>query len=350
MRDQFYVNLFSNASSEIFHDNTLSKFKVQLSQPILLNESYEVALEELNFPFSIKNVTRPSNEFFLVRPMGAGKVDASKKIRIPAKQDFIALVKNGLRELFGPKASLERRGKCYSISFQRNNALRMSPALSKKIGFAETIFGIGQHMEGSPVEEDTFDREVEVELTRVKHTMTQDRIEIPEGFYDSPEDLINAINSAYQSHLKLLSSKILLRYNPYIKVVELQLHHVGYIMIDPQLSHMLGFGEKSVYTSFSVADRDVILFPSNYIFTYCDIIEAEHVGDVKAPLLRVVPFVVSKRNEMISYSFNLLQYKKVVVKEVNTICLELVGEKGTYIPFLDGSGRVAATLHFRKCT
>ena len=350
MRDEFYVNLFSNASLDIFHDNSLSKFKVQLSQPIILNEPYEVALEELNFPFSIKNVTSPSNELYLVRPTDVGKVEGSKQLLIQPKRDFIALVKSALRELFGPKTSFERKGKCYSLSFQRNNALRMSPTLSKKLGFAEIVFGTGQPVEGSPVEEDTFDREVQVELTRVKHLMTQDRIEILEGFYESPEDLINAINSAYQSHLKLNSSKILLRYNPYIKVVELQLHHSGYILINAQLSHMLGFGQKSVYTSFSVADRDVILFPSNYIFAYCDIIEAEHVGDVKAPLLRVVPFVASKRNEMISYSFNLPQYKKVIVKEVSTICLELVGERGSYIPFLDGSGRVAATLHFRRCT
>lgn len=296
-------------------------------------------------------MTSAANVIHLVRSTDGGKVEGSKRIQIPAKRDFLSLVKSGLRELFGPKASLERRGKCYSISIQRNNALRMSPIMSKKLGFAEIVFGTGQPMDGMPVEEeDTFDREVEVELTRVKYVMTQDRIEIPEGFYESPEDLINAINSAYQSHLHLNSSKILLRYNPYIKVVELQLHHNGYILINSHLSHMLGFGDKNIFTSFSVADRDVILFPSNYIFTYCDIIEAEHVGDVKAPLLRVVPFVVSKRNEMISYSFNLLQYKKVVVKEISTICLELVGEKGTYIPFLDGSGRVAATLHFRKCT
>lgn len=132
MSDQFYVNLFSNASSEIFHDNTLSKFKVQLSQPILLNEPYEVALEELNFPFSIKNVTRPSNEIYLVRPTDAGQVESSKKIRIPAKEDVLSLLRSGLIELFGPKASLDRKESFYSITFQRNNALHMSSLLAKK--------------------------------------------------------------------------------------------------------------------------------------------------------------------------------------------------------------------------
>lgn len=286
MADQFYVNLFSNASSRIFHDNTLSKFKVQLAHPIQLDESYEVALEEISFPFSIKNLTRPSNEFYIVTPSDTGKVEAIKKIRVPAKQDFLPTVKSALKDLYGPKARLDRGENCYYVTLQRNNELRIPGTLARKLGFPEKIFGPGQAIDGYPVDvEQIFDHEVEVELTRVKHAMKQERIEIQEGFYESAEDLIAAINNAYQSHFRLSQSKILLRYNPYIKVVELKMHHNGYMTINPYLSHMLGFGEKTVYTSFSLADRDVLLFPSNYIFAYCDIIEAEHVGDVKAPLL-----------------------------------------------------------------
>lgn len=349
MSDQFYVNLFSNASSKIFHSNTLSQFKVQLAHPIQLNEPYEVALEELSFPFSIKNLTRPSNEFSLIIPSDSGKVEGSKTIKIPANQEILTTLRSALRELFGPKVILERKEKSYYITLQRNNELRIPSLLSKKLGFAEKIYGTGQPLESHPVDEATFDKDVEIELTRVKHVMRQERIEIHEGFYESAEDLIAAINHAYITHLKIPQSRVLLRYNPYIKVVELQLHHNGYLMMSPYLSHMLGFGQKTVYTSFSVADRNVVLFPNNYIFAYCDIIEAEHVGDVKAPLLRLVPFVVTKRHEMVTHSFNLLQYKRVIVKELSTISLELVGEKGTFIPFLDGSGHVAATLHFRKC-
>lgn len=42
-------------------------------------------------------------------------------------------------------------------------------------------------MEGRPVEEETFSQEVEMELTRVKHAITRDRIEIPESFYESAD-------------------------------------------------------------------------------------------------------------------------------------------------------------------
>lgn len=76
-------------------------------------------------------------------------------------------------------------------------------------------------------------------------------------------------------------------------------------MINQHSSHVLGFGEKTVYTSFTVADREAILYPNNYIITYSDIIEVVDIGDLKIQLLRVVLFVVTKRNEMVS-SFNSL--------------------------------------------
>lgn len=111
MSDQFYVNLLSNASSKIFHDNALSKFTVLLSQQILLNEPYEVALEEFKFLFSIKNVTKPSNEIYLVRPMDAENWNSRKRIRISAKQYVLLLVRSELRELLGAKARLNRKKK-----------------------------------------------------------------------------------------------------------------------------------------------------------------------------------------------------------------------------------------------
>lgn len=68
-------------------------------------------------------------------------------------------------------------------------------------------------MEGRPVEKDTLNEGVEIELTIFKHVRTQDRIEILECFYKLVEHLIDAINSAYQSTLKLPPSERLLRHS-----------------------------------------------------------------------------------------------------------------------------------------
>jgi len=50
-RNQYYVTLFSNASKEVFPDNTLTAFTIHLAQPIELGASsdWEVGLTELSY-------------------------------------------------------------------------------------------------------------------------------------------------------------------------------------------------------------------------------------------------------------------------------------------------------------
>ena len=50
-RNQFYVTLFSDSSKEIFPDNSLTVFTIQLAQPIDLGQSsnWEVGLTEISY-------------------------------------------------------------------------------------------------------------------------------------------------------------------------------------------------------------------------------------------------------------------------------------------------------------
>ena len=57
MNNQFTVHLVSNASMDIFRENTMASFRNQLSGPLELTGSWQVALESIIFPTSIKNVT-----------------------------------------------------------------------------------------------------------------------------------------------------------------------------------------------------------------------------------------------------------------------------------------------------
>lgn len=55
--DEFTVDLVSNASMNIFDNNVLSSFRNQLSQPLQLEGDWRVALSQITFPESIKNVS-----------------------------------------------------------------------------------------------------------------------------------------------------------------------------------------------------------------------------------------------------------------------------------------------------
>ena len=53
--DQFYVTLLSNASQDLYPDNTIGAFTVELARPIHLgpNANWEVGLCEFTFPGAI---------------------------------------------------------------------------------------------------------------------------------------------------------------------------------------------------------------------------------------------------------------------------------------------------------
>ena len=64
MSDQgFYLQFSSNASMNIFKKNTLSSFTVNLPQPLVLKNEYDVGLAEIQYHQSWNNIHEGSNTF-----------------------------------------------------------------------------------------------------------------------------------------------------------------------------------------------------------------------------------------------------------------------------------------------
>lgn len=57
---QFYVFLPSNASLDLYRDNTLSSYTVHLPEPIVLEGEYEVGLQCIIWPRTFYNITKTS--------------------------------------------------------------------------------------------------------------------------------------------------------------------------------------------------------------------------------------------------------------------------------------------------
>ena len=53
---EFTIDLISNASMEVFAENTMAKFRNQLSQPHFLDGEWQVALSSISLPSNINNV------------------------------------------------------------------------------------------------------------------------------------------------------------------------------------------------------------------------------------------------------------------------------------------------------
>ena len=62
--DSFTIELVSNASGELFPDNTLSSFTNFLPEQVNLEKQWEVAISEVSYPSMYQNITERKIEFF----------------------------------------------------------------------------------------------------------------------------------------------------------------------------------------------------------------------------------------------------------------------------------------------
>jgi hypothetical protein len=133
--------------------------------------------------------------------------------------------------------------------------------------------------------------------------------------------------------------------------------------IDKALADMLGYvricrGGRDLLREYSLYDfkREALLtinadlfpnmFPVKSIYVYSDIVENTRVGDVEAPLLRIIP-VNNKKHWTTQYvEYQNIQYIPVSKKRIRHISIYLRSDTGEIIPFT--TGRTIVTLDFRR--
>ena len=82
----------------------------------------------------------------------------------------------------------------------------------------------------------------------------------------------------------------------------------------------------------------------NTLYVYCDAAEAIPVGDIKAPILRVVD-AAGNFGDLIHRLYTTPQCVPVSRKEFNTVEVDIRDDTGRPVPF--EFGKVVATLHLR---
>ena len=77
--ESFTIELVSNASAQLFPNNTLGSFTIFLPEQLILDGQWEVAISEISYPSMYQNVTEgkfmffdkklsKSSEFFYLEP------------------------------------------------------------------------------------------------------------------------------------------------------------------------------------------------------------------------------------------------------------------------------------------
>ena len=168
---------------------------------------------------------------------------------------------------------------------------------------------------------------------------------IKPGYYSSIEEVVRGITEKLtedgRSNINISVDKISGK-------VHIRLRSKAYIYFNDQLYRMLGLPSKSVNQS---TGGEVPIDISNGfygMYVYCDIVQNQLVGDVSAPLLRVVPLqtVGASHGETIAHTFTIPHYIPVKTKKFEIIHIDIRKDTGEKVS--SQRGKLTVALHFRK--
>jgi hypothetical protein len=135
--------------------------------------------------------------------------------------------------------------------------------------------------------------------------------------------------------------------NDITKKVTLTIQDKTKIWITEELSVILGFAGRKLFEGpLSIESSQVCDMNRGFysIYCYCSLVEPVFVGDVRVPLLRIIP-IKGQYGETITQSYNMPQYMPVNTSNFDTLEINLRDDTGRAVPF--ERGKVVVTLHFR---
>lgn len=352
--EQFLVTLPSNSSMNYFPDNSMSNYKTKLAQFVELDNSWEVALTEIQYPRSWMDSQRGKFRL-LTKP--ATRIDFPPIVEplleplalINFLNDTIVAKQNPVLVRFG----WENDRKRITVEMKKNHQLNVSEKLAFALGFythdgEDLYMSTGQDARDSPrlpvhpsTDENDSDWRISVEAENDDSLDLS--TELKPGYYNDDVKIIDTLNQLLKKR-----KNVSFVYDLVTKKVSVMLPENGSLsmVLDKPLGKLLGFG-KAVTLSKSASGR----YPMDYqlgfynIYLYCDVVRYNIVGDTLAPLLRVVQ-IRGKAGEYVSATYDPPYYKPLSKFRFDTIEVALRNDAGDRIPFK--YGRVVATLHFRR--
>jgi len=165
----------------------------------------------------------------------------------------------------------------------------------------------------------------------------QKTIVVENKYFDSVDDMC-----AYLSRVVKISFV-----NKEGGYIEIDVGENKKITMDMDTAQTLGFQETK-FTQRTRAKRLAQLQRNiKNIYIYCDLNEFCYINSIKAPLLKIIPFEVSKSLDRKTFVVNDPLYMKLRKNEFNTILFELRTNTGKLFPFLPNPQTII-TLHLKQ--
>ena len=109
---------------------------------------------------------------------------------------------------------------------------------------------------------------------------------------------------------------------------------------------MLGFASHFIREKTEIAQYPTDLRGGiDALYVYCDLVDNAIVGNIHAPLLRIIP-VKGQYSEIVDQIYNALHYMIILIKKFSSVHITIKDDQNRLIPF--AFGKTMVKLHFRK--
>ena len=184
------------------------------------------------------------------------------------------------------------------------------------------------------------------------------RLTIETGFYKSPQHLVKEIQYQIDTwigdYLKKRNASVYVTYEETRGRVKLGFQDSSKISLEfpKPLAEILGMD--LYYANQPLDDSKRYIFrygvdlntEIHQLFVYSDIASYTILGDVTAPILRVVPFKNNTANNQSHLEFVNVHYVPVAKSFIDQVQISIKGGTGEDVPFI--SGKTLVKLHFRQ--
>lgn len=166
--------------------------------------------------------------------------------------------------------------------------------------------------------------------------------------YKNVGELLNEINSDAN-----LSDYVEFDYDYSLNRVRVKTSNLTRLTLSRALALQLGIEEDTLISSngqeiTGLWSPNLAAGLSPYMYVYCDLVEAQFIGDTTAPLLKIVNMNINKYayGSYNSVSYTSPHYVPVMKSRFETIEINLKDDFGGKLPFVFGASCVK--LHFRR--
>ena len=180
---------------------------------------------------------------------------------------------------------------------------------------------------------------------------------IPAGNYNSPQHLVEQIQIAIEEKcgaiLRQIHSMISLSYKKSGNRVNLHVENPNRVQIrfskslgeilglNPDLSNKLIGNDNQAFTY--AVDLNMT---HHQMFVYSDVADYTYVGNITAPILRIVSYKQSKSSTQSHQEFVNLHYVPLAKSYIDQVHIDIKDEIGRSVPFV--GGKTLVKLHFKR--